>query len=283
MFLKRIAVAAVFMGALAAHAFAPQAGTWVVSSELDGKPGRGLAIDVQNDTFVMQMYAYENSGQPTFYLATGKISDDKVAAPLVRYTGGRYLGSGALSGKEAGSAGTVTFRFTSGATGFITLPGEPEKAISRFNFGYPFAASSLMGLWTLTSLGSEGLITDAVQLTSNLGATSTGNGLVATSNGLFGCEHQTSGAQVGNVLCVKINAQGQLLRAYVFFYSVNEGEGFSRLSGSGAQQLLSIRRLTTPQNVGTGLIYKAGEQQPAQEHPALRFHLGNVAADGFAD
>lgn len=283
MFLKKIAVAAVFMGALAAHAFAPQAGTWVVSSELDGKPGRGLAIDVQNDTFVMQMYAYENSGQPTFYLATGKISNDQVAAPLIRYTGGRFLGSGALSGKEAGSAGTVTFRFTSGATGFVTLPGEPEKAISRFNFAYPFAASSLMGIWTFTSVGSEGLIADAAQLTNNLGPTSTGNGLVATSNGLFGCEHQTSGSQTGNVLCVKINAQGQLLRSYVFFYSVNEGEGFSKQSGNGAQQLMSVRRLTTPQGVGTGLVYKTDNQPSVENHPALRFHLGNVAEGGFAD
>ncbi|PJI99710.1 hypothetical protein CLU85_4565 [Acidovorax sp. 69] len=277
MFFKQLVAIALLTGTSLAQAFAPQAGTWVVSSELDGKPGRGLALDVQNDTFVMQMYAYESSGQPTFYLATGKISNDQVSAPLIRYTGGRYLGSGPLSGKEAGNAGTVSFRFTSGATGYITLPGESEKAISRFNFGYPFAASSLVGIWSLTSLGSEGLVADAVQLKSNLGPTSNGNGLVVSSDGLFGCEHQTSGGLSGTVLCIKINAQGQLLRSYVFAYSVNEGEGYSQRSGTGTQQLLSIRRLTNPQGVGTGLVYKSEEQQPVVEHPALRFHMGEIA------
>ncbi|WP_422848334.1 hypothetical protein ACOYR4_00895 [Acidovorax sp. M14] len=277
---KKLMAVVLLSGAGLAQAFAPQAGTWVVSSELDGKPGRGLAIDVQNDTFVMQMYAYESSGQPTFYLATGKIANDQVAAPLIRYTGGRYLGSGPLSGKEAGNVGTVRFRFTSGATGYITLPGESEKAISRFNFGYAFAASSLVGIWALTSLGSEGLVADAAQLTSNLGPTSTGNGLVATSDGLFGCEHQTSGGLAGNVLCIKINAQGQLQRSYVFAYSVNEGEGYSQRSGTGTQQLLSVRRLTTPQGVGTGLVYKSDEQQSVVEHPALRFHMENIATGG---
>ena len=42
--------------AWAARDFTPQAGTWVVSSEVDGKPGRGLAIDVQGNTFFMQVY-----------------------------------------------------------------------------------------------------------------------------------------------------------------------------------------------------------------------------------
>ena len=49
-----------------AHAFVPSAGTWVVNDELNGKPGRGLAIDVQNHVLVMQMYAYEKNDQPTF-------------------------------------------------------------------------------------------------------------------------------------------------------------------------------------------------------------------------
>ena len=37
----------------AARHFTPQAGTWVISEELNGKPGRGLAIDVQGNTFFM--------------------------------------------------------------------------------------------------------------------------------------------------------------------------------------------------------------------------------------
>ena len=91
MFYKKLVAVALFMCTGLVYAFAPQAGTWVVTSEVDGKPGRGLAIDVQNTTLVMQMYAYESNGQPTFYLAVGNVVDNKVTAPLTQYTGGRYF------------------------------------------------------------------------------------------------------------------------------------------------------------------------------------------------
>ena len=57
----------------AARDFTPQLGTWIVSSELDGKPGRGLAIDVQGNTFFMQVFGYEKTGDATFYTATGQM------------------------------------------------------------------------------------------------------------------------------------------------------------------------------------------------------------------
>ncbi len=258
---KKIITVAALLGAGWVHAFMPQTGTWVVTSELDGKPGRGLAIDVQNDVFVLQMYAYENNGHPTFYLATGRLVDNQVSAPLMRYAGGRHLGSGPLSGQEAGNAGTAQFRFTSGVTGFVTLPGETEKAIARFNFGYPFAAPSLRGIWNFTSLGPLGLTAEVANLTVSGPATNTGNGIVASSDGLFGCEHQTSGNAAGGVLCVRLNAQGQLQRGYLFVYSVNEGEGYLlNASGSMTEQLVSVRRLTTPSTIGTGIVFKEAEQ-----------------------
>ncbi|MDH4426407.1 MAG: hypothetical protein QE495_08145 [Acidovorax sp.] len=276
MFFKKFVAVTVFMGALAAHAFAPQAGTWVVAAELDGKPGRGLAIDVQNETLVMQVYAYESNGQPSFFLAAGPYSNNQFSGPLTRYEGGRFFGSGARSGVAVGSPGNVNLRFTSGVTGFATFPGEPEKAIIRANFAYPFAPSSLVGIWTFTSIGSEGLVADAVPLGSNIGATSSGNGLVVSSDGLFGCEHQISGSLSGGVLCVKINSQSQLVRSYYFVYSINEGEGFSQRNGNGTQQLLSVRRLTTPRGVGTGVAIKANEASAA-DYPAIRAHISEVA------
>lgn len=274
---KKVLAAVALLGVGLAHAFMPQNGTWIVTSELDGKPGRGLAMDAQNGTLVMQMYAYENTGLSSFYLASGALSGNLFTAPLMRYSGGRYFGSGPRSGVEAGTPGNVSIRFTSGTTGFITFPGEPEVAISRFNFGYPFAAPSLQGIWTLTSLGSEGLLADAVQLSVPSSATSTGNGIMASSNGLFGCEHQVSGTLAGGVLCVKINSAGQLLRSYYFVYSVNEGEGKSNAYGTGTDQMLTVQRLTTPQGVGTGIVYKsAGEEVPP--HPALGAYITQLAA-----
>ena len=267
------------MGAGLVHAFSPQAGTWIVTSEMDGKPGRGFGIDVQNTTLVMQMYAYESSGQPTFYLAVGDVVDNKVTAPLNKYSGGRFFGSGARSGTAAGSAGNVSVRFTSGTTGFITFPNEPEVAISRFNFGYGAVAESLRGFWTLNSIGTEGLQSDLVELTTNIGATANGSGAMANANQTFGCEHQVRGNLAGNVLCVKL-FNGQVVRTYVFVYSVNEGEGYSLASATSTQQMLHIRRLTTPKGVGTGLLYKDAELRTG-DASALLQHIEHLSRFGL--
>ena len=68
---------------LSAHAFTPVSGTWIINSELNGKPGRGLAIDVQNGTVVMQVYGYESNGAPTFYMGTStSYTGEKKYMPL---------------------------------------------------------------------------------------------------------------------------------------------------------------------------------------------------------
>ena len=70
---RSLGLAAVLVAALqpawAARNFTPQAGTWIVSSELNGEPGRGLAIDVQGNTFFMQVFGYEKNGEATFFTA----------------------------------------------------------------------------------------------------------------------------------------------------------------------------------------------------------------------
>ncbi len=273
---KKILAAATLLGCGLAHAFMPSNGTWVVTSELNGKPGRGLAIDAQNGTLVLQMYAYEPSGQPTFYMTSGALTNNRFAAPLIRYQGGRYLGSGPMSGSEDRNMGQVSMRFTSGVSGFITLPGEQEVAISRFNFGYPAVASSLRGIWTMTSIGSEGLQTLGVELIRQTSATSNGNGLMTSGDGLFGCEHQVRGALAGETLCVWINSSGQILRSYRFVYSVNDGEGTSSTNGNRPNQRLVIKRLTTPQDVGTGIVYE--NSAPAEPvYTALHEHIENLS------
>ncbi len=273
---KKILAAATLLGCGLAHAFMPSNGTWVVTSELNGKPGRGLALDAQNGTLVMQMYAYEPSGQPSFYMTSGALTNNRFSAPLMRYTGGRYLGSGPMSGTEDRNMGQVSMRFTSGVSGFITLPGEQEVAISRFNFGYPAVASSLRGIWTMTSIGSEGLQTLGVELTRQTSATSNGNGLMTSGDSLFGCEHQVRGALAGETLCVWINSSGQILRSYRFVYSVNDGEGTSSTNGNRPNQRLVIKRLTTPQDVGTGIVYE--NSAPAEPvYTALHEHIENLS------
>jgi hypothetical protein len=127
------------------------------------------------------------------------------------------------------------------------------------NFGYPAQVESLRGFWMFNSIGSEGIFTDVVELSLQQAPSSNGNGLMASANKLFGCEHQIRGSLAGNVLCVKINSSGTLLRAYLMTYSVNDGEGYSVTGSSSNQQMLLVRRITAPRGAGTGLIWKNDE------------------------
>jgi len=115
----------------AARDFTPQAGTWVVSEELDGKPGRGLAIDVQGNTFFMQVFGYEKNGDATFYTATGQMDGNGVVAPLMRWRGGRSFGSEARDAVEDSSLGMVSVSFRNGLQGTVQFPGEAPAAIER--------------------------------------------------------------------------------------------------------------------------------------------------------
>ena len=118
----------------AARDFTPQSGTWVISAELNGQPGRGLGIDVQGNTFAMQMFGYEKNGDATFYTAVGQMQGNTVSAPLVRYTGGRSFGSEPRDAQEDKVLGDVKLSFSNGLQGTLQLPGEPEVAIERYVF-----------------------------------------------------------------------------------------------------------------------------------------------------
>lgn len=140
-------------------AVAPQNGTWIISAELNGEPGRGMGIDVQNGTLFMQVYNYLSTGAPTFHTAVGKLEDNKVTAPLLFFKGGRYFGSGAIDGQQAGSAGDVEVTFTSRTTGTIKFPGETAVPMQRYDYeGTPanvFADPALVDRWAIAELTTD--------------------------------------------------------------------------------------------------------------------------------
>ena len=244
-----------------AQAFVPSAGTWVVNEEVNGKPGRGLAIDVQNHVLVMQMYAYEQNGQPTFYMGSGNLNNQQATMSLNRYQGGRYLGSGDRSGVEAGSPGSVNVRFTSSTTGFIRLPGESEKAISRFEFGYSRSdAASIMGTWAFIGAvsGTSTTYTEVEDLYTNIGPSSaSGAGLVTNKSRTFGCEQQKAGQLAGWTLCIRITSTGALQRGYLIRWSLHDGEGDLLDKNSNPLGAAFARRLIDGRNSGTGLLRSA--------------------------
>ena len=133
--------------AFAARDFTPQAGTWIISSENNGQPGRGLAIDVQGNTLFLQVYGYEKSGDSTFYIAAGKMDGNRFTGPLTTYSDGRSFGSAPRDAVLAGSPGDVSIEFKNGLQGTIQFPGEKALEIERFIFTRQDSAYYQGELW----------------------------------------------------------------------------------------------------------------------------------------
>ena len=142
----------------------PLNGTWIVEDELTGKPGRGIALDIQGNTAILQIYNYRVDGQPTFHMASGQYSSSGVNTfassaqlALAEYRQGRSLGGPAQSAvlsKVAGVAGLTFAQAGRHATpywiaqGEIQLPNEPPVRIRRLLFDSPASvAESLLGEW----------------------------------------------------------------------------------------------------------------------------------------
>ena len=271
--LKKWAMAAAILGwgmgsVGTALAWGPQTGIWSVTAEKNGKPGRGFNIDVQDDTLVMQVYAYERNGAPTFYLTSGKLVDNRFVGTLNKYRGGRYLGSGDRSGVEAGSPGGVRVRFTSSTTGYIQLPGEGEKAISRFEFGYSRSdAASIMGTRSFVGAisGTNTVYTEVEDLYTNIGpSSSSGAGLVVSKSRTFACEQQISGELAGLTLCIRMSSSGTLQRGYVIRWSLHDGEGDLVDKSGNVMGAAFARRLIDGRNNGTGLLRSAEVEDAAK-------------------
>ena len=134
MILKTVLTLIGILIALPALAFTPQSGIWVIDAELTGKPGRGMQIEVQDGVLVFTYFGYKANGSPTFYLGSGPLANNSFQATLSEYGNGTAVGGVFTDAAEIGSPGTVSLAFTSSTKGTMTLPGEPEKSISRGTF-----------------------------------------------------------------------------------------------------------------------------------------------------
>jgi hypothetical protein len=112
----------------------PQTGLWAIDAENNGNPGRGFAFELQNGTFVVTVFAYDQNGAGEFYQAAGVLSNSTFSGTLDFYKGGTTFGGTFQSAIWAGSAGPVVVKFTDSTHGTITLPGEAEKVISKISW-----------------------------------------------------------------------------------------------------------------------------------------------------
>jgi hypothetical protein len=150
---------------LAVKTVTPQIGTWAIDEEVNGKPGRGFQIDVQNDVLVLYFYGYEQTGESTYWLAAGRIPDgsDELTADLGEYEGGMAFGDPIKNATYLGSRGKLTIRFTNRNEGEICLPNESCKTISPFNFGFEKSASDLLGSWLVIGSPPQSSVAEAYE------------------------------------------------------------------------------------------------------------------------
>lgn len=255
-----ITLTASLLVATSTWAISPQTGTWVVTDEVNGEPGRGIALDVQGNTLVMQVFAYKPDGSSAFYLSSGELSEDnQYEASLNEYQGGRYFGSDARIGSEVGSVGNVKLRFLNGMSGFIQFPNEPERAIQRYQFKYSENPESLLGYWVTTTTNPEDMTTTGgyFDLTHIIQDGSSVGNLGGVSN----ASHTTSCAFIDyaeNYVMCSDRIGNIIMRAYAFKLSVNEGFGitypttrFGTQLGGG--QIFTIKRLLTSDGQMVGL------------------------------
>ncbi|WP_287915902.1 hypothetical protein [Comamonas sp.] len=239
-----------------AAAFTPQAGTWIISGEMSGEPGRGFAMDVQGDTLVVQVFAYEKNGHPTFYTASGAVKENIFTGKLGRYSGGRYLGGPQQSGREDSTPGNVTIRFTSGIAGTIQLPGESEVAIQRFEFASQKLPAELLGRWVIDTTVDQNHaeVLDLVRVES---ATPGGTGFVAerTTGEIFGCEFREVNDGPYNLYCGERTAAGMRVIAKIRLAGI-EGEGvvISPDTGKGPGYMY-MRKLRDQNGKSLGIMH----------------------------
>ena len=202
---------------------APQNGLWWNPSE----SGRGYSIDSQNETLVLSFFGYDDGGRMQWYYADGPLGCGGYcwSGTLIRFDNGQPLNGAYHASTQSGNAGTVSIDFTSRVTGSLKLPGGRVIPIQRFNFAAGNAPQALLGQWSYTYLIGTSWFVDVYVLSTVLGATSGGNGVVANSARNVGFELQTSGVLAGRVVGFHYSSTGAVLDQYAYQLQLEEGRG----------------------------------------------------------
>lgn len=233
--------------------FTPQSGAWAIDSELNGRPGRGMQIDVENDILVLTLYAYDATGRGTFYLTAGQLdANGHFSGELKFYDQGTPLGGTVRNAREAGTAGTVELDFSDGAHGTIRLPGEPTLAISKLNFGVPEGVEGLLGEWLFVydeagSIGSHRMVLDFTEQSFGIFA----QGLArSTADSDVLCGRNASRGS-SYLECQILGSNGSPTDYYFWEMSGNAGDGLHHTTATGIQSPMRAWRIRTAQGRST--------------------------------
>jgi len=115
----------------------PEPGLWNIDEELNGLPGRGFQVELQNDILVLTYFGYEEEGDATFYISSGFYNGVTFLGELLEVEGGTAIGGVFQNGEVVDTIGIVRLDFDSSTSGTIRLPNEETKAISKYAFNDP--------------------------------------------------------------------------------------------------------------------------------------------------
>lgn len=262
--LKTLALGCLLGASAVASAFTPVGGLWGFTNELNGQPGRGFQLTVENDVLVFYYYGYDNDGSGNYMFASGPLVNGSVfTGQLLTCRGGTVMGAAYKAATCSDGPGKVTMTFASGEKGTITLPGEAPKAINRFNFGYADGPDALLGEFLFAYKGTTTSFSEFYTVTKKTGEKSDfGNGLgtgrVTNAANSFACEY----AEVADVwkqvyVCTELSGS-QYDDVYVFRMVGDRGTGVGTWYGSSTVYPLQVLRVATRTLTRTGAYDEVG-------------------------
>jgi hypothetical protein len=110
--------------------FEPEPGWWWNPAE----PGRGFAVEVRNGTVLLTAAAYDERGNPVWYVSHGPLATDRsYRGRWLRLAGGMTMQGGYRVPADTADAGAVALRFIDARQATLTLPDGRSLPISRFD------------------------------------------------------------------------------------------------------------------------------------------------------
>lgn len=249
-----------------ASAFTPAGGLWGFTNELNGQPGRGFQLTVENDVLVFYYYGYDSDGSGNYMFASGPLTGGSVfGGQLLVCSGGTVMGSAYKPATCSNGPGRVTMTFSSGEKGTIILPGEAPKPISRFNFGYADGPDGILGEYLFAYKGVTTSFSDFYTLTKktdrkgNYGS-GTGTGIVLDAADTFACEFVSGGLEYRDAyICTELsgNVYDDI---YIFRMVGDRGTGVGTWYSASSVYPLQVVRVATSKQTRTG-PYDENEEQ----------------------
>lgn len=256
---KAIALGCLLGASAAASAFTPAGGLWGFTTELNGQPGRGFQLTVENDVLIFYYYGYDSDGSGNYMFASGPLVGGNVfTGQLLTCSGGTVMGSAYKAATCTNGPGKVTMAFTSGEKGTITLPGEAPKPINRFNFGYTDGPDAMLGefmfVYKASTFGNAdfyNLVTKTGLRTPYNGAL--GAGMVTNATSTFGCDYFSS-ADVFRSIYVCVESSISYDDMYLFRLVGDRGVGVGSWFGSTSNNFYpaQVLRVATAKGTRTG-------------------------------